>query len=143
MATQRVLFLCTQNSARSQMAEGLLRARAAGDDYEAFSAGSEATSVRPEAVAVMAEIGIDIAGQRSKRLDRYFGEAFDWAITVCNFTDCESCPVFPGASQLARWDIQDPTQVAGSAEDRMAAFRRVRDQIDGHIRDFIRDGTAG
>ncbi|HEX6655828.1 MAG TPA: arsenate reductase ArsC [Candidatus Limnocylindria bacterium] len=136
MASQRVLFLCTHNSARSQMAEGFLRARG-GTAFEAFSAGSEATSVRPEAIEVMAEIGIDISGQESKRLDRFFGQPFDWAITVCNFNACESCPVFLGARGMLRWDIEDPSAATGSDDDRLAVFRRVRDQLDQHVREFL------
>jgi arsenate reductase len=138
VAQQRVLFLCTQNSARSQMAEGLLRARG-GSRYEAFSAGTEATAVRPEALQVMAELGIDISGQRSKRLDRYLGDAFDWVITVCDRAR-ESCPVFPGATQSLHWDFDDPAAVDGADEVRLAAFRRIRDEIDGEIRAFVAAG---
>lgn len=138
MAQQRVLFLCTQNSARSQMAEGLLRARG-GSRYEAFSAGTEATTVRPEALQVMAELGIDISDQRSKRIDRYLGDAFDWVITVCDRAR-ESCPVFPGATQSLHWDFDDPAAVDGADEVRLAAFRRIRDEIDGQIRAFVAAG---
>jgi arsenate reductase len=138
VAQQRVLFLCTQNSARSQMAEGLLRARG-GSRYDAFSAGTEATTVRPEALQVMAELGIDISGQRSKRLDRYLGDAFDWVITVCDRAR-ESCPVFPGATQSLHWDFDDPAAVDGADEVRLAAFRRIRDEIDGEIRAFVAAG---
>lgn len=138
MAQQRVLFLCTQNSARSQMAEGLLRARG-GSRYEAFSAGTEATKVRPEALQVMAELGIDISDQRSKRIDRYLGDAFDWVITVCDRAR-ESCPVFPGATQSLHWDFDDPAAVDGADEVRLAAFRRIRDEIDGQIRAFVAAG---
>jgi arsenate reductase (thioredoxin) len=137
MTRLRVLFLCTHNSARSQMAEGFLRARGA-NAYEAFSAGSEATSVRPEAIQVMAEIGIDISGQESKRLDGFFGQPFDVAVTVCDFNACESCPVFLGARQTLRWDLEDPSAAQGSAEERLAVFRRVRDAIDAHINEFLR-----
>lgn len=138
MGQQRVLFLCTQNSARSQMAEGLLRARG-GSRYEAFSAGTEATTVRPEALQVMAELGIDISDQRSKRIDRYLGDAFDWVITVCDRAR-ESCPVFPGATQSLHWDFDDPAAVDGADEVRLAAFRRIRDEIDGQIRAFVAAG---
>ena len=138
MGQQRVLFLCTQNSARSQMAEGLLRARG-GSRYEAFSAGTEATKVRPEALQVMAELGIDISDQRSKRIDRYLGDAFDWVITVCDRAR-ESCPVFPGATQSLHWDFDDPAAVDGADEVRLAAFRRIRDEIDGEIRAFVAAG---
>ena len=138
MAQQRVLFLCTQNSARSQMAEGLLRARG-GSRYEAFSAGTEATKVRPEALQVMAELGIDISDQRSKRIDRYLGDAFDWVITVCDRAR-ESCPVFPGATQRLHLDFDDPAAVDGADEVRLAAFRRIRDEIDGQILAFVAAG---
>ena len=138
MGQQRVLFLCTQNSARSQMAEGLLRARG-GSRYEAFSAGTEATKVRPEALQVMAELGIDISDQRSKRIDRYLGDAFDWVITVCDRAR-ESCPVFPGATQSLHWDFDDPAAVDGADADRLAAFRRIRDEIDREIQAFVAAG---
>ena len=135
MSRQRVLFLCTHNSARSQMAEGLLRAHG-GDAYEVFSAGTEASAVRPEAIRVMAELGIDISSQESKRLDRYLGEPFDWVITVCDRAR-ESCPVFPGASQSLHWDFDDPAAAEGADDQRVAVFRRVRDEIDGRIREFV------
>jgi arsenate reductase len=138
VARQRVLFLCTHNSARSQMAEGLLRARG-GADYEAFSAGTEATAVRPEALQVMAELGIDISGQQSKRLDHYLGDAFDWVITVCDRAR-ESCPVFPGATRSLHWDFDDPAAVEGADAVRLAAFRRIRDEIDGRIQAFVAAG---
>ena len=139
MATQRVLFLCTHNSARSQMAEGLLRERG-GDAYEVFSAGTEATAVRPEAIRVMAELGIDIAGQESKRLDRYRGEPFDWVVTVCNPAR-ESCPVFRGAPRNLHWDFDDPAATEGTDEQRLGAFRRIRDEIDARIRAFVLAGA--
>jgi arsenate reductase len=135
MNAQRVLFLCTHNSARSQIAEGLLRARG-GDRYQAFSAGSEATAVRPEAIAVMAELGIDISSQESKPLDRFFGQSFDLVITVCDFNQGESCPVFAGAAQTLRWDVEDPSSAAGPTSERMAVFRRVRDELDRRIREL-------
>src|SRR6266567_7998271 len=94
---QRILFICTHNSARSQMAEGLLR-QLAGDRFEVFSAGTEATHVRPLAIKAMAELGIDISQQQSKTLDRYLNEPFDDVITVCD-TAAEVCPVFPGAAR--------------------------------------------
>ena len=101
MTREKVLFICTHNSARSQMAEGMLRAYRGGA-FEAFSAGIHATQVRPEAVAVMAEIGIDIGSQRSKNLDVYQGELFEWVITVCDQARRE-CPVFSGAEHTAHW----------------------------------------
>jgi arsenate reductase len=131
----RVLFLCTHNSARSQMAEGLLRA-AAGDRCEALSAGTEATSVRPEAVRVMAELGIDISDHASKTLERYLGEPIDWLITVCDQAR-ESCPTLPGVARQLHWSIEDPSLMEGDAERRMAAFRAARDELAARIRQFV------
>jgi arsenate reductase (thioredoxin) len=126
-----VLFLCTHNSARSQMAEGLLR-HLAGDSFEAYSAGTEATFVRPQAIEVMNEIGIDISGQKSKTLDEYLGQPFDYVITVCD-TANEACPVFPGAKRRLHWSFEDPAAAVGSEEERLRVFRSVRDDIEKHI----------
>jgi arsenate reductase len=131
----RVLFLCTHNSARSQMAEGLLRA-AAGDHCEALSAGTEATSVRPEAIRVMAELGIDISGHASKTLERYLGEPIDWLITVCDQAR-EACPVLPGVANQLHWSVEDPSLVAGSEVERLAAFRAARDDLAQRIEAFL------
>jgi len=128
---QRVLFLCTHNSARSQMAEGLLRNLAA-DRFEAFSAGTEATRVRPEAISVMAEIGVDISSQESETLKRYLGEPLDLVITVCDDAN-ESCPVFPGASSRLHWSFPDPSKATGGYEETLYAFRNVRDEIRARI----------
>ena len=128
----RVLFLCTHNSARSQMAEGLLR-HLGGDRFEAHSAGTEATGVRPEAVRAMAEIGVDISSQESKTLHRYLGEAFDYVITVCDAAN-EACPAFPGAGRRLHWSFEDPSAASGPEEEWLAAFRRVRDGIGERIR---------
>jgi arsenate reductase len=128
---RRVLFLCTHNSARSQMAEGLLR-HLAGDRFEIYSAGTEATSVRPEAIAAMAEIGVDISGQESKTLDRYLRESFDYVVTVCDDAR-EACPVFPGAKTRLHWSLRDPSRATGSDEERLGVFRAVRDEILGRI----------
>jgi arsenate reductase (thioredoxin) len=127
----RVLFLCTHNSARSQMAEGLLR-HLAGDRFEAHSAGTEATLVRPLAIRTMDEIGIDISGQESKTLQRYLSEPFDYVITVCDDAN-EACPFFPGARNRLHWSLEDPSRAEGSEEERLAVFRRVRDEIRKHI----------
>ncbi len=127
----RVLFVCTHNSARSQMAEGLLRDRA-GDRFEVTSAGTEATHVRPLAIRAMAEIGIDISRQESKTLQRYLGEPFDYVITVCDDAN-EACPFFPGARNRLHWSLEDPARAEGSEEERLAVFRRVRDEIREHI----------
>jgi arsenate reductase len=132
VAKQRVLFLCTHNSARSQMAEGLLRA-SAGDRYDAFSAGTEATHVRPLAIRAMAELGIDISKHESKTLDRYLDERFDAVITVCDDAN-ESCPVFPGAAQRLHWGFPDPSRARGSEEEQLAIYRTVRDAIGERIK---------
>lgn len=134
MGTLRVLFVCTHNSARSQMAEGFLREYGAGR-FEAFSAGTEATAVRPEAIEAMAEVGIDISGQESKTVDRYLGESFAWVITVCDQAR-EACPTFPGANETAHWGFDDPSAATGDEEARMAVFRRVRDEIARRVRMF-------
>jgi arsenate reductase len=134
----RVLILCTGNSARSQMAEGLLR-HEGGDRFEVFSAGTKPSHVRPEAIAVMAEIGLDISGHRSKSVDEFVGQNLDFVITVCDNAK-ETCPVFPGAVQRLHWPFEDPAAVEGSAEVRKAAFRRIRDRIHGRIMVFL-DGN--
>jgi arsenate reductase len=123
--------LCTHNSARSQMAEGLLR-HLAGDRFGAHSAGTEATHVRPLAVRAMDEVGVDITGQESKTLERYLGEPFDYVITVCDDAN-EACPFFPGARNRLHWSFEDPARVEGSEEERLAIFRRVRDEIRERI----------
>jgi arsenate reductase (thioredoxin) len=130
-ALPRVLFLCVHNSARSQMAEGLLRALA-GDRFEAFSAGAEATEVRPLAIRAMAELGVDIAGQRSKTVREFDGRTFDWVVTVCDDAK-EACPYFPGGRQL-HWSFDDPSAAQGTEEQRLEVFRRVRDEIAARIR---------
>jgi arsenate reductase (thioredoxin) len=127
----RVLFLCTHNSARSQMAEGLLR-HLAGDRFEAHSAGTEATRVRPLAVRAMGEMGVDISGQESKTLDRYLKEPFDYVITVCDDAN-EACPFFPEAANRLHWSFEDPSKAEGSEEERLAVFRSVRDRIRQRI----------
>lgn len=134
----RVLFLCTHNSARSQMAEGLLGILA-GDRFEAYSAGTEATRVRPEAVEAMRELGVDISGQESETLGRYLGEPFDYVVTVCDGAN-EACPVFPGARERLHWSLPDPSAVTGAGEERMEAFRSVRDRLRTLIESEIRDG---
>jgi arsenate reductase len=135
---KRVLILCTGNSARSQMAEGLFRHQA-GDGFEVFSAGTKPTSVRPEAIAAMNEIGIDISGHRSKSVDEFAGKQLDYVITVCDNAK-ESCPVYPGQTQRVHWPLEDPAAVAGSDEARNAAFRKIRDQIQGRIIMFLGEG---
>ena len=131
---QRVLILCTGNSARSQMAEGLLRHQA-GDRFEVFSAGTKPSQVRPEASAVMHEIGIDISSHRSKSVDEFIGRPFDYVITVCDNANA-ACPVFPGNTQRMHWSLEDPAAVQGTEAERKAAFRKIRDQIRERIRAF-------
>ena len=131
MIKQRVLFLCTHNSARSQMAEGLLR-HLAGDRFEVYSAGTEATHVRTLAIQAMAELGIDISGQESKTLDRYLGEPFDAVITVCDQAN-EACPVFLGAKKRLHWSFPDPSRATGTEEEQVAVYRAVRDAIRERI----------
>jgi arsenate reductase len=127
----RVLFLCTHNSARSQMAEGMLR-ELAENRFEVHSAGTEATHVRPLAIRAMDEIGIDISHQESKTLEQYVGGPFDYVITVCDEAN-EACPFFPGGKSRLHWSFEDPSQVTGSEEERLAVFRRVRDEIRERI----------
>ena len=120
------------------MAEGLFR-HEAGDAVEVFSAGTKPSLVRPEAIAVMNEIGIDISGHRSKSVDEFSGEQLDYVITVCDNAK-ESCPVFPGATKRLHWPFNDPAAINGSDEERRAAFRTVRDQIHGRIMVFLGEG---
>lgn len=129
----RILFLCTHNSARSQMAEGLLR-DLAGDQLEAHSAGTEATEVRLDAIAAMSEIGIDISGQQSKTLERYLDLRVDWLITVCDHAH-EACPLLPGVRNQLHWSIPDPSVVTGAG--RLAAFRDARDDLRVRIAAFV------
>jgi arsenate reductase (thioredoxin) len=131
MIKARILFLCTHNSARSQMAEGLLR-HLAGDRFEAHSAGTEATHVRPLAIRAMDEVGVDISGQESKTLDGYLKEPFDCVITVCDDAN-EACPFFPGASNRLHWSFEDPSRAEGSEGERLEVFRSVRDRIRERI----------
>jgi arsenate reductase len=132
---RRVLFVCVHNSARSQMAEGLLRAWA-GDRFEVHSGGTEASAVRPEAITVMAELGIDLGGHTSKTIQRFVGQAWDYLIPVCEEA-CEACPYVPGAKTVLRWSFDDPAAASGSEEQRLAVFRRVRDELAAKIREFI------
>jgi arsenate reductase (thioredoxin) len=135
---KRVLILCTGNSARSQMAEGLLRDEG-GDCFEVFSAGTKPSTVRPEAISVMKEIGIDISGHRSKSVDEFIGQPLDFVITVCDNAK-ESCPVFPGATKRLHWPFEDPAAKQGTEAERLADFRRIRDQVHARIMVFL-DGN--
>lgn len=139
-APQRVIFVCTHNSARSQMAEGMLRAWG-GDRFEVHSAGTEATRVRPEAIAAMDEIGIDITGQSSKTLEPYLGGSFSWLITVCDQAR-EACPTLPGVRRQVHWSIDDPSTVDGDEETRLEAFRVARDDLAERIRAFVEQSAV-
>ena len=130
----RVLVLCTGNSARSQMAEGLLR-HDAGDRLTVESAGTKPGVVRPEAIAAMREIGIDISQHRSKHVDEFAGDRFDYVLTVCENAR-ESCPIFPGHGTRLHRAFDDPAAVEGSETERLAAFRRVRDELREYLRTF-------
>jgi arsenate reductase (thioredoxin) len=137
----RVLFLCTHNSARSQMAEGLLR-HLTGDRFEAHSAGTEATHVRPLAIRAMDEIGVDISEQKSKTLERYLGEPFDYVITVCDDAN-EACPFFPGAERRLHWSLPDPSAAEGTEEEQLEVFRSVRDALRDRVRAELVNGRGG
>jgi arsenate reductase len=129
---QRVMFICTHNSARSQMAEGLLR-HLAGDRYEVFSAGTESTRVNPLAIKAMAEKGIDLSHHTSDHIDKFMGMEFDYVITVCDKAK-ESCPYFPTNKTQWHWSFEDPSAATGTEEERLAKFREVRDQIEERLR---------
>jgi arsenate reductase len=116
------------------MAEGMLRAWN-GADFEAFSAGTEVTTVRPEAIQVMAEVGIDISAHRSKSVEEYLGQPFDWVITVCDQAR-QNCPVFPGVANTSHWSVEDPSEATGDQEERLEAFRRARDDLRNRIHVF-------
>jgi arsenate reductase len=136
MEKTRVLILCTGNSARSQMAEGLLRHDAA-ERFDVESAGTKPGTVRPEAIAAMKELGIDISGHRSKHVDEFEGQRFDYVITVCDNAK-ESCPVFFGAAERLHHSFDDPAALNGSEEERMALFRRVRSELRTYLAKFAR-----
>jgi len=131
---KRVLILCTGNSARSQMAEGLLR-HDAGDRFEVFSAGTRPSQVRPEAITVMRELGIDISGHRSKSVDEFTSQSFDFVLTVCDNAR-ESCPIFPGQAIRIHQSFEDPAELQGSDEERLALFRRIRDELRTYLSRF-------
>jgi arsenate reductase (thioredoxin) len=139
----KVLFLCTGNSARSQMAEAFLRTLA-GDKYEAYSAGLEPEEIHPLTRAVMEEIGIDISSQYSKALKDYMGKMhFGYLITVCSEAD-KRCPsVFPGMGQRLHWDLEDPAKFIGSEEEKLQKFREIRDQIKLNIQSWIKAHADG
>jgi arsenate reductase len=131
---KRVLILCTGNSARSQMAEGLLR-HIAGDRFDVHSAGTIASFVRPQAIEAMREIDIDISSHRSKSVDEFAGQSFDYVITVCDNAK-QNCPVFPGKTERIHWSFDDPAEATGNEDEVMNVFRRVRDEIRLELEDF-------
>jgi arsenate reductase len=137
---QRVLILCTGNSARSQMAEGLLR-HDAGDRFDVDSAGTKPGVVRPEAITVMREVGIDISGHRSKHVDEFLGQRFDCVVTVCDHAR-ETCPIFPGAPRQLHHDFDDPAACEGTEAERLATFRQVRDELRLYLRQFAEDSAV-
>jgi arsenate reductase len=137
----RVLFVCTHNSARSQMAEGFLRELGRGR-FEVESAGTEATALHPFAIQAMAEAGIDIAIQESKAVDRFLAREFDLVVTVCDDA-AESCPIFPNAHERRHWSFPDPSRAQGTDDERFAVFETVRDDIRARIeRELLRGGRA-
>ncbi len=139
---KRVLFICTKNSARSQMAEGLVNHDLAGR-FEAFSAGTDPSSVHPLAIEAMREMGIDISHHRSKSLDEFAKERFDYVITLCDQAN-ESCPVFFGGTSRLHMGFPDPASFEGGEEEKREVFRKVRDQIRGDLERFLRgEGSAG
>ena len=140
MEKPKVLFLCTGNSCRSQMAEGFLRQRA-GNRMEVASAGTDPVGLNPSAVAVMQEVGIDISSHASKHVDSLVDKPFTEVVTVCHSAR-ESCPTFPSETNKLHWSLEDPAQAEGNGEERMAVFRRVRDQIDALVEAFVRNRTS-
>jgi arsenate reductase len=130
----RVLFVCTGNSARSVMAEALLRG-AGGDDFEVHSAGTHPKGINPLTLRVLADAGIDASWARSKSVDEYLGQSFDYVVTVCDQAR-GVCPVFPGVHESLHWGYEDPAEATGTEEERLAVFRRVFIQIAERVRQF-------
>ncbi len=137
MEKTRVLFLCTGNSARSQMAEAFLR-KYAGGTFEAYSAGLEPKEINPLTVKVMKEVGLDLSEQRSKSVNEFLGKVhFEYLITVCDDAD-KNCPtIWPGVNQRLHWSFEDPARFEGTAEQKLAKFREVRDLIDRHLQAWL------
>lgn len=131
MKKKKVLFLCTENSCRSQMAEGILR-RLMGNEFEVESAGTRPSAVNPLAIKVMAEIGIDISGHRSKSVGEFQGMDFDFVITTCDAAE-EACPLFTGKARRLHWSFVDPAKARGSETEILFVFRKVRDEIKQRI----------
>jgi arsenate reductase (thioredoxin) len=135
MDEKKVLILCTGNSARSQMGEGLLR-HMAGDGWEVESAGTKPVGLNPMAVEAMREVGIDISQQRSKSVSEFDGKKFDFVITVCD-SAAESCPVFPNAPTRIHWSLPDPASAQGTHEEKLTAFRTVRERLSQHLHEWL------
>lgn len=136
---RKVLFLCTGNSARSQMAEAFLR-QEAGERFEALSAGIEPRGLHPLAVEAMREIGIDISRQQSKDVREFLGTPIPYVITVCDSAK-QHCPIFPGTYKYMHWSLQDPAAAQGTDDQKLAVFRRVRDEIASRVERFVKDAT--
>jgi arsenate reductase len=132
---QRILFLCTHNSCRSQMAEGVVN-HFLGDRFQAFSAGTEATQVNPLAIRVLAELGIDISGQRSKTIDEFASQSFDHVVTLCDDAN-DKCPLFFGGVRRVHKSFEDPSRLSGCEEDVLPEFRRVRNEIKGWVMKYF------
>ena len=131
----RVLFICTHNSARSQIAEALLR-RDGGDRFEPFSAGMEATGVRPQTIRVLDELGMDWSAARSKTIAEFLDQPFDYVITVCDDAR-DACPVFPGATRTLHWNLVDPSVATGTEQERLSAFRQTVRDVEARLTPFI------
>lgn len=131
MRKPKVLFLCTGNSARSQMAEGLLR-EITGERFEVFSAGTHPVGVNPLAIEAMQEVGIDISRHRSKNVKEFLGQPIEYVITVCDRAK-EACPIFPGTYKFLSWSLDDPATATGTKDAKLEAFRRIRDEISRNI----------
>ena len=140
MSRVKVLFLCTGNSARSQMAEGYLR-HVAGDEFEAMSAGVEPKGLNPLAVEAMKEIGIDISHQTAKDVREFLGQAIPYVITVCDNAQAR-CPIFPRTYKFLHWSLQDPVEATGSHDEKLAVFRRVRDEVAQRIQQELVSPTV-
>jgi len=132
---KKILFLCTGNSCRSQMGEGFMR-HMAGNKFEVFSAGVEPTQVNPYAIKVMAEAGIDISSHKSKSVNEFLEQEFDYVITVCNHAK-QVCPIFSGQYEKIHWDIEDPANAKGSEQEKLAFFRKIRDEIKEKCLEFL------
>jgi len=137
---KKVLFLCTGNSCRSQIAEGFLR-HLGGDDFQVFSAGVMPIGVNSLAIKVMNEAGVNIVSQSSKSIKEFLGQQFDYVITLCNDTK-EICPVFPGECERLHWHLDDPAKASGSGGERIIIFRKIRDQIKSHIELFLKENRT-